>query len=350
MPPKSILIVIRVLQNVKQKEEIKMQKAYFPMEYLRVTQKANGAHSHAGSLALDLGGKDTGKDPVYCPFDAKVVRCRENANGEMYIESTAPVLWADGTQDYMHLTLLHAESFRYNAGDVVQQGAHLYDEGGMSGGVAGAAANHLHLEVGRGHSPAYQVKNTSGTWYTPGQVDAQSALWLKESTIVLDDGGYNWLVDAQTQSYIGKWLLITADNCEYFALPDVNAPEGKLPKGDAYEIVAQGMQELGGTWVQIKEGAGLWWVLALSDRTEILDSDPSNPDGGDESEIIAQLEEKIRELEQELENLANGRELTIAQLAVLDDEAKALQALLIEIDATIAKMWDAVLTGGSPTV
>ena len=77
-----------------------MQKFKFPMEYLRVTQGENDTYSHAGSLAMDFGGKGTGADKLYCPCDMVVKRTRQNANGELYLESVEPVLFADGSTDY----------------------------------------------------------------------------------------------------------------------------------------------------------------------------------------------------------------------------------------------------------
>ncbi|MDL2216055.1 hypothetical protein LJB77_03260 [Ruminococcaceae bacterium OttesenSCG-928-N02] len=317
-----------------------MQKAYFPMRHLRITQKAYSTYSHAGSMALDLGGQGGGKDPVYCPFDAKVVRCRANASGEMFIESIAPVLWADGTQDYMHMTLLHADSFRFKEGDIIPQGTHFYDEGGMGGGKAGAFASHLHLEVGRGHSPAYQKKNNKNTWYTPEQVPIESALWLRPGTVVIDDGGYSWRIDETPGELVSSWLLVTADNCEYFGQPDINDAVGKLPKGDAYEITAQGAQELGGIWVQVKEGAGLWWVLALDDRTQIVQGEPTDeskpgPVQPEPCTACAKLQEtidmQVKELATvrlELATERRRREDAYAQLVVQDAQIADMQTAL----------------------
>ena len=70
-----------------------MQKAYFPMQVLRVTQ-GRGTGSHRGTLAMDFGGRDGGCDPVFAPCYMTIVRVRTDAasNGEVYAQSTAPVL------------------------------------------------------------------------------------------------------------------------------------------------------------------------------------------------------------------------------------------------------------------
>lgn len=76
-----------------------MERARFPMEFLRVTQGPN-VGSHAGSKAMDFGGKDTGKDPIYAPFTGKFVRVRKDSSHESYLESLEPVEFANGVVDY----------------------------------------------------------------------------------------------------------------------------------------------------------------------------------------------------------------------------------------------------------
>ena len=77
-----------------------MERARFPMEFLRVTQGPNTG-SHAGSKAMDFGGKDTGKDPIYAPFTGKFVRVRKDSSHESYLESLESVEFANGVVDYM---------------------------------------------------------------------------------------------------------------------------------------------------------------------------------------------------------------------------------------------------------
>ena len=101
-----------------------MQRALFPMEYLRVTQNENGSTSHKGSLAMDLGGRNTGVDKVYGPCDMRIVRVRKDSSHETYAESLEPVLWADGTVDYLNFTFMHDNVLNANckAGSIIRQG------------------------------------------------------------------------------------------------------------------------------------------------------------------------------------------------------------------------------------
>lgn len=65
-----------------------MERARFPMEFLRVTQGPNTG-SHAGSKAMDFGGKDTGCDAVYAPFPGRRLRGLRGARrlGRRYIRA-----------------------------------------------------------------------------------------------------------------------------------------------------------------------------------------------------------------------------------------------------------------------
>ena len=167
-----------------------MENAMFPMVKLRVTQ-TEGVGSHTGSKAMDLGGANTGKDRVYAPFSGTVIRTRKNANGELYLQSSGKVRLADGTEDYLTATFIHDSKFNVVEGQKVVQGQYIYDEGGMGSGNANKFANHLHLEISRGHHKN-QKANAYGVYCTPNQVSLYSALMLGNDVEILDGGGHNW--------------------------------------------------------------------------------------------------------------------------------------------------------------
>lgn len=168
-----------------------MENCMFPMEFLRVTQRP-GIGSHRGSKAIDLGGRDTGKDKVYAPFSGTVVRTRKGANGELYLVSDAPVCFADGSTDYCTVTFIHDEAFNVPEGAHVVQGQYIYDEGGMGSGKPHKFGNHLHMEVSRGKVPARQLRNGYGVYYTAGQMDIDKAMMLGNDVSIMDAGGMDW--------------------------------------------------------------------------------------------------------------------------------------------------------------
>ena len=170
-----------------------VQRFKFPMEYLRVTQPEDSIYSHAGSLAMDFGGKDTGADKLYCPCDMVVKRCRQNANGELYLESTLPVQFADGTTDYARLLCVHDAVFNVVEGQVLKQGDYFYDEGGMGNGKPNAFAVHVHIEAGKGKwASCTQSRNNQGTYVIERQAHLYDLFVLGDDVIIKDDGGYNW--------------------------------------------------------------------------------------------------------------------------------------------------------------
>ena len=177
------------------------QKFKFPMEFLRVSQGENDSFSHAGSLAMDFGGKDGGADRLYCPCDMVVKRCRRNANGELYLESTLPVEFADGTTDYARLLCIHDNAFNVVEGRVLKQGDYFYDEGGMGSGNPAAFATHVHIEAGKGKwKSCTQAPNSKGTYVIENQSHLYDLFILGDDVVKMKDpetgevldGGYPW--------------------------------------------------------------------------------------------------------------------------------------------------------------
>lgn len=174
------------------------QKFKFPMEYLRVTQGQLDAYSHAGSLAMDFGGRDGGADRLYAPCDMVVKRCRQNANGELYLESCEKVLFADGTTDYARLLCMHDGTFNVQQGQVIKQGEYFYDEGGMGAGRKNKFANHVHMEAGKGKwKSTTQSKNSYGTYVIENQASLYDLFILGDDVQLLSTGGYNWKKESE---------------------------------------------------------------------------------------------------------------------------------------------------------
>ena len=175
-----------------------MQKFLFPMEYMRVTQGELSAYSHAGSLAMDFGGKDGGSDRLFAPCDMVVKRCRVNATGEMYLESIDKVQFADGTADYARLLCIHDSVFNKKAGDVIKQGEYFYDEGGMGRGNPNKFATHVHIEAGKGKwKSTTQSPNSKGTYVCERQEHLYNMFFVPKDTIILDGGGYKWVKEPE---------------------------------------------------------------------------------------------------------------------------------------------------------
>ena len=189
-----------------------MQKFIFPMKYLRVTQGELDSYSHAGSYAMDFGGKDSGSDKLFAPCDMVVKRCRANATGEMYLESTEKVLFADGTSDYARLLCIHDSTFNKKVGDIVKQGEYFYDEGGMGSGKPNKFATHVHIEAGKGKwKSTTQSRNSKGTYVCENQAHLYDLFFISADTTVLDDGGYKWVKETAEADLTEKVKQLEAD-------------------------------------------------------------------------------------------------------------------------------------------
>ena len=164
--------------------------AYFPMQYLNITQGVNGSYSHKGTKALDLAGKDSEKDAVYAPFTGKIKRIYTDSGNFIWLESCNPVRYADGTVDYMTIMIGHDNDVSdLYVGKIINQGEQFYSEG-----TAGnATGNHIHLECGKGKfTSGGWYKNSDGEYTIYNSILPYDALVLKSDTIIKNSYGYNW--------------------------------------------------------------------------------------------------------------------------------------------------------------
>ena len=99
-----------------------MKKNYliFPMKVMGITQTYDGKTSHyisshgtPADYPIDIAGKDTGREPFYCPCDemevvkiAGDVTGNNHANGA-WLVSTSEVDFADGTRDICTIKFVH---------------------------------------------------------------------------------------------------------------------------------------------------------------------------------------------------------------------------------------------------
>lgn len=255
-----------------------MEKAYFGMDYLRVTYGPHGNKSHKNSWAIDLGGKDTGVDPFYAPFTGIVRRLRSNSN-ELWFESSEPVQWADGTQDYATIMLIHAYNVPVSSGQTVPQGALLYYEGAKGN----ANGNHIHFEVGKGKfvSPYGWYDNGNGddgseVWNIYNQVDPTRVFFLKPTCTILDVGTDNtsgaalhWVTDDGTATgnlEANSYFTVGVGNMEYFSATDVYSNLGYLEKGKTY-LAYDSYVGSDYTWWRFRHPNGnLYWTAMLWDK------------------------------------------------------------------------------------
>ena len=146
----------------------------YPCKNMRITQSYKGKTSHyphtvgkPKDYPIDEGGKDTGKDTIYCPCDEmKVMRVFGVGTGgtnTIWLESTQKVDFADGTKDFFTMLITHpndADLVNIKVGETFLRGQAITKEGSD-----GVAANHLHISGGKGKFKGNGWSaNSKGKW------------------------------------------------------------------------------------------------------------------------------------------------------------------------------------------
>ena len=180
------------LTLAKLNEPIKtnLEKAIFGMDSLRITQGYNSSYSHKGRLAIDIAGKDGNKEWFKAPFDGYIRRIYTTSGNVVWLESKDKVKYADGTEDYMTIMLIHMNDVSsLYVGQLIKKGTPFYQEG-----TAGnATGNHIHLEVGKGKfTGTGWYKNQYGKWCVNNSVEVHKSLFLPKNCNIINGLNYDW--------------------------------------------------------------------------------------------------------------------------------------------------------------
>ena len=131
----------------------------YPLKTMRITQSYTGTVSHLPHTTgtpkdypIDDGGKDGGRDAIYCPCNSVKVFRVYGVGGKgvntLFLQSAEKVDFADGTRDYFCALLTHPDDADLSAlalGKTFSRGDIICHEG-SDGGVG----NHIHLSAGKG--------------------------------------------------------------------------------------------------------------------------------------------------------------------------------------------------------
>ncbi len=181
-----------------------MNKNYmtYPVKFMRITQTYLGKTSHlahtTGSVKdypIDEAGKDTGRDPIYCPCDEMVVTAvkgygNNKVTNTIWLVSTSPVVTPTFT-DICFMTLTHendSDIKDLKVGQKFQRGDIICYEG-----TNGASANHIHIVVGRGSSNNW-TQSSNGSWVMVGDTKRpEEVFYIDPSfTTVLSTNGLSF--------------------------------------------------------------------------------------------------------------------------------------------------------------
>ena len=171
-----------------------MEKAVLNLSKLNVTQGMNGSYSHKGCLAIDIAGHGDFK----APFTGTIKKIYTKDANQVWLESNEKVLYADGTIDYMTLSIWHDNDVsNLKVGQVIKQGQVFYQEG-TKGQVTG---KHNHLTVGKGKFTGSGWYKNTPSWCINNQYDITKALFVYKDTHITKNGGYNWNITNDFTKY-----------------------------------------------------------------------------------------------------------------------------------------------------
>lgn len=255
----------------------------YPLKSMRITCRYD-EYSHAkhninvtdGKIdyPIDDGGKDTGKDAIYCPCDEMVVTAIRGigstiTTNTIWLVSTSQVVTPTFT-DYVFMTLTHSDDDdikNIKVGDKFKRGEVICHEGSD-----GATNNHVHIICGRGSSDNW-VKNSNGAWVMTGNTKRPEEVFYidKSFTNILYDGKLKWSI--LQKNNIGN--PIKRDNTKYqveVLVDNLNARSSYSVNSDSFGYINKGIYDI----LDIKDNEGYLWVkveeywIAINDGWNII--------------------------------------------------------------------------------
>ena len=177
-----------------------MEKNYltYPTASMNITQAYGESSSHEpyssgtpASYPWDEACSGTGKDWFLCPCDEmKLVRIYgvgTSGTNTIFLESTSRVVFADETEDFCSLLIMHSDDSdlkRLKVGQLFSRGEKICQEGsdGFSTG------NHFHISAGKGRfrNPTW-IQNSKGQWdinTTGGRFKPEQLFFIDEDVTV----------------------------------------------------------------------------------------------------------------------------------------------------------------------
>ena len=170
-------------QKLKTNEGVEV--LLFPLPYLYMSQDEGGDFSHAGTLAMDfLGWSGNGRiyqAPYYAPCSCTCIASTESAN--RIWQSDSPVLYADGTVDYVTWVQAH-DNNPLPIGTKLNQGD-LLGHTGTAGEVTG---DHVHFNFAKGTYANWEQVPPNNNWQLKNSIHIYDASYTNDTVIVQ---GYN---------------------------------------------------------------------------------------------------------------------------------------------------------------
>ncbi|MCI6761286.1 MAG: hypothetical protein MR599_00135 [Lactobacillus johnsonii] len=289
-----------------------MEKAMYPSKVMRITQKDHEG-THAACWAVDEACENGNISSLFAPFTGKIKKIYAKDANEVWLESIDPVLYADGTKDYMTIMFCHDNDVSdLYVGKIIKQGAIFYQEGTRGN----ATGNHCHFECGRGRfTDSGWHKDSAGYWSINNGKKVTECLFIDDTYKILNAQGYVFKNVKEVE--IKKYGTPVARN-EYVNQIKINAENvraRKTPNGDILGYVNPGIynsleivKKNNYDWHKIAEGLycamGEWasWLPKKEKPVEQPKSDDTDTKINELNKTIDNLNNQIKSLKEELNN------------------------------------------------
>lgn len=296
-----------------------MEKAMYPSKVMRITQKDHEG-THADCWAIDEACIDGGISDIYAPFTGIIKKIYTKDANQVWLQSSNPVLYADGTQDYMTAMFCHNNDVsNLWVGKKINQGEAFYKEGTKGY----ATGNHCHMEFAKGvFDGSGWHKDNAGYWSINNGKKITECVFIDDSYQILNSKGYSF---KNVKELEPKKIGTPVERNEYINQIRINADNVRArtsPNGDIIGYINTGIYNSleivnkdGYDWHKVEENL----YCAIGDWAEWLPKKEKSVETPEKDNTA-----KITELQNEVDKLKEQLIKTQEQLEKYKDELKKI--------------------------
>ena len=293
-----------------------MEKAMYPSKTIRITQRDHQG-THADCWATDEAGSDGGISSLFAPFTGIIKKIYSKDANEVWLESVEPVLFADGTKDYMTIMFCHDNDVSdLWVGKIIKKGEAFYQEGTKGY----ATGNHCHFECAKGKfTGTGWHKDAAGYWSINNGKLVTDCLFIDDSYNVIQTLGLNFrnVKEVEVKKYgtpvtrneYVNQIKINADNVRARTSPSGEII-GYVNSGiyNSLEIVTQD----GYDWHRVEDNLwcamGEWaeWLPKKEKPAEEPKTDDTETKINELNATIEILNKQLSEKDEIINNLTSG--------------------------------------------
>lgn len=321
-----------------------MEKAMYPSKVMRITQKDHEG-THADCWAVDEAGVDGGISNIYAPFTGVIKKIYTKDANQVWIESVEPVLYADGTKDYMTAMFCHNNDVsNLWVGKRINQGEAFYKEGTKGY----ATGNHCHMEFAKGKfDGSGWHKDSAGYWSINNGKKITECVFIDDSYQILNSKGYSFRNVKEVE--VKKYGTPVARN-EYVNQIKINADNVRArtsPNGDIIGYMNPGIYNsieftttAGYDWHKVEEGLyfanGEWatWLPKKEKPVEPPKQDETATKIDELNNTINSLKKELSEKEEIIKNLTSKNTELTKEIETLKNELENSPELIFESPKT----------------